>query len=397
LAALSDGISVIRSPLESDDTLATLNVLRGLGVTVESENSDTRIGGGHLFKPRSALSCGESGTTMRFTCSVASLVNGDTTLTGGPSLSSRPMAPLLKALKQAGVRSSSTNGYPPVTIHGECGIRGGEVEVVGDVSSQFVSSLLMVAPLANTPMKIVVTTRLESKPYVQMTIDAMKSFGIDVNPTQDLRLLESPQGRYKSREIKVEGDWSSAAYMVAAGVLGGDVVIKNLNTVSSSQADKKIIDILSQMDADLRIGENEVESRKCGLSPVEYDLKDSPDLFPVMSALCSQAEGTSKLTGLSRLRIKESDRVKSMAEGLRRMGVTLKVKGDIVEINGSKLRGATVNPYADHRIAMSFAVLSLVTEGATTILNAECVSKSYPEFWSHMSNIGTQIRRMGDE
>jgi len=393
LAALADGVSLIKDPLESDDTLATIRVLKDLGVNFERGGPNIKVTGGELSRPSSELDCGDSGTTMRFMCSIASLVDGDTVLIGNPSLQARPLLPLLNALEQLGVKSTSNMGFPPVTIHGKGELHGGEVDIKGDVSSQFISSLLLASPLACSPLKIRVTTRLESKPYVQMTVDTMKSFGVNVQSTEDLRLLEPQHGRYMATDIQVEGDWSSAAYILAAGVLNGEVTVENIN-IESSQADRAIMDILSRMGVELRFISNGIKVRESSLLPINFDLSNCPDLFPIVSALCTQAEGKSRLSGLSRLHIKESDRVKSMTDGLRKMGAQVKADYDVVEIVGTKLRGATVNPCNDHRIAMSFAVLSLVADGSTTIMDANCVSKSYPEFWAHISGLGAKTRRI---
>jgi 3-phosphoshikimate 1-carboxyvinyltransferase len=396
LASLADGVSLIKHPLFSDDTLSTINVLRGLNVPIEKKGEDISIIGNKLSPADSALFCGESGTTMRLMCAVATLINGVTTLEGGPSLSKRPIGPLLFALNKAGALCTCDNGYPPARIHGFGGLNGGEVDVQGDISSQFISALLLVAPLADTRMSIKVTTRLESKPYVEMTLDCMRSFGVDVQKSNDMRNYSAPLSNYKPAIFDVEGDWSSAAYMLAAGALSGDVIVDNIN-ILSNQADKSIIELLSQMGAELIIGKSSVESRCSQLLSIDYDLSDIPDLFPVVSALCTQAHGESTLKGLGRLKIKESDRIMSMTEGLRRMGGHVIVERDTLKIRSSRLNGATVNPYGDHRIAMSFAVLSLVSEGHTNILDPECVSKSYPTFWDHFKSLGVKTRMINYE
>jgi 3-phosphoshikimate 1-carboxyvinyltransferase len=393
LAALADGESTIRRPLVSDDTLATLKALEQLGATHTKLAPTWVIRGGELKEPRGPVHCGESGTTMRLLTAVSALVEGKVTLTGGASLSRRPMEPLLSALKQLGVECESNGGLPPVTVHGQGELKGGTAEIRGDVSSQFVTALLMVAPLAETPLTIQVTTPLESKPYVSMTVDAMKQFGVQATASRDMQTLTAPNTPYKTTTVTVEGDWSSAAYPLAMGALKGEARVNNLNP-ASSQADTEIINVLEDLGADLQTQGPSIKTQRSHLKAIERDLSDCPDLFPIVSTLCTQAEGTSTLRGLSRLRLKESDRVKSMRIGLRVMGADFTEHGDTVKIRGSQLRGAHVDPQGDHRVAMSLAAAALAAEGPTTIKDAECVSKSYPGFWEHMERLGADIRRI---
>lgn len=386
LAALADGRSVIYNPLTSDDTEATSRVLEGLGIMIH-RGGEWVVDGGHMQAPSKTLDCGESGTTLRFMSAICALVDGDCRLAGGPSLTSRPVGPLLDALAQIGVRCESRGGVPPVTIRGTGRIRGGEARLPGDVSSQFVSALLVVAPLADAPVKISLTTRLESRPYVAMTVDAMRVFGVEAAHTPDMTSLTAPIEHYRSGTVAIEGDWSSASYPLAAAALAGDARVTGLSH-SSSQADGAIVTILARLGAEVKVSGDSVTVRSSRLRGVEVDLSDCPDLFPVVSALCAAAEGESRLTGLTRLRHKESDRVAAMAEGLTRMGAKVSYDENSATIRGGRLRGAEVDPWGDHRIAMSLAVLALRAEGETKIRNAGCVSKSYPGFWGDLAALG---------
>ena len=392
LAALAEGESTIRRPLASDDTLATLKALEQLGATHRKLGSTWVMRGGELTEPREIVHCGESGTTMRLLTAVSALVEGDVTLMGGPSLSRRPMGPLLSALKQLGVKCESNGGLPPVTVHGQGTLKGGTTEIRGDVSSQFVTALLLVAPLAKNPLTIKVTTSLESRPYVSMTLDAMKQFGVEAAASGDMRTLTAPNEPYRAAKVTAEGDWSSAAYPLAMGVLRGEARVNNLNP-ASRQADVEFINVLEDMGAEVHIHGSSITTHKSSLKAIERDLSDCPDLFPIVSTLCAQAEGASTLRGLGRLRLKESDRVKAMGDGLRAMGVDFTEQGDAVKIRGSHLRGADVDPQGDHRVAMSLAVAALAAEGPTTIKDAECVSKSYPGFWTHLAQLGVTVRK----
>jgi 3-phosphoshikimate 1-carboxyvinyltransferase len=281
---------------------------------------------------------------------------------------------------------------PHVTIKGTGRIRGGEVRLPGDVSSQFVSALLTVAPLAESQVEISLTTKLESKPYVAMTIEAMRTFGVEAETSPDMRRFTARLKPYRAATVSVEGDWSSASYPLAAGALSGEVTIKGLNP-GSSQADKAIISILGEIGARTSMSGDTVKVSASTLSGIEADLRDCPDLFPIVSALCAASEGESHLTGLGRLRLKESDRVAAMAEGLTRMGARIRYDADSATITGGTLHGGEVDPWGDHRIAMSLAILALHAEGETTIRNAGCVSKSYPGFWDDLVSIGGRLER----
>jgi 3-phosphoshikimate 1-carboxyvinyltransferase len=391
LAALAHGRSRIRNPLTADDTEATVSVLQKLGVNIIRDD-EWVIEGGHLQKATSALHCGESGTTLRFVSAICALADGESQLTGGLSLSRRPVGPLLDALSQLGVANESHSGKPPITIKGTGKIRGGKVQLPGDISSQFVSSLLTVAPLAESPIEITLTTKLESRPYVAMTIDTMRAFGIKAEASQNMMQITAPLKPYRSSTVSIEGDWSSASFPLAAAALGGEVTVKGLN-VSSSQADKAILPLLGEMGARSSVIGDAVTVASSTLNGIDINMSDCPDLFPIVSALCATSKGESHLTGLGRLRLKESDRVAAMVEGLTHMGAEISCDSDSATIKGSQLHGGEVDPWGDHRIAMSLAVLALHAEGETIIRNAECVSKSYPRFWDDLESLGGRLKK----
>ena len=394
LAALSSGKSIIRNPLESDDTEATSRVLTSLGVKV-TRGVEWEVEGGHTVAPLGDLYCGESGATLRFAAAGCGLVDGHCRLTGGPSLTGRPLGPLLEAIKALGVKSTSRGGYPPVDVEGNGRIDGGQAVMPGNVSSQFISAILLVSPLADSPVEISVTTPLESKPYVNMTMDAMRLFGVEVKASSDMRRFTTTLNPYRAATVGIEGDWSSAALIIAAGVLAGETRVTGLNR-SSSQADRAILDILARMGGELTSSSSLIKTDKSRLTGIEHDLSNCPDLFPVVTALCASSRGESRLTGLSRLSLKESDRLDAMVDGLRRMGASIEANESEAMINGGKLSGAEIDPRRDHRIAMAFTLLALAAEGETTIKDAECVSKSYPSFWEDLEGIGAKIRRVSD-
>jgi len=393
-AALARGTSRITSPLRSEDTEATYAILAELGVPLSRGPGLWEVEGGELRRPGPELFCGESATTLRFLTAVCALVNGECRLTCGPSLARRPVAPLLDGLRQLGVDCRSAGGFPPVVVRGG-GIRGGEAAIPGDVSSQFVSALLLVSPLADGPVSLRLTAPLESRPYVSMTLEAQRRFGVEVHASNDMSAFHVEGQSYRPAEFTVEGDWSSAAYLLSAGALAGRVTVEGLNP-QSLQADASIITVLREMGARPTLRGGTVSVDRSSLGCVEFDVSDCPDLFPVAASLCAAAEGRSVLRGVRRLKYKESDRVAAMVEGLRRMGIEASPRGDGVAIDGGAPRGRTVDPRRDHRIAMAFGVLGLAAEGATTILDAGCVSKSYPGFWDAMERLGAGLRRFDD-
>jgi len=395
-SALAPGRSLVRHPLASEDTEATLRVAEALGVGIDREKESWMIEGGELNSSPAALDCGESGTTLRLMTAVCALVKGESVLVGGPSLSRRPVRPLLDALRQLGVTCESRGDNPPVKVQGRGSIEGSAVSIRGDISSQFVSALLIIAPFARDQLRVEITTKLESAPYVGMTLDVQRSFGINAKATEGFRDFIVERQDYSPTVFDVEGDWSSGAYMLAAGVLAGKTTVLNLHE-ESKQADASIVDILRKMGAECRIQGNEVAVECAELRGIDLDLTDSPDLFPVVAALCSAAKGESRLRGIRRLRLKESDRIASMVEGLHRMGIDTEPSDESVVIHGGAPEGAVIDPYCDHRIAMAFGVLGLALRGETTIMGAECVSKSYPGFWGDLESLGAGIGRTEDE
>jgi len=388
-AALASGWSSIIFPLVADDTEAAREVLKQIGVTVDARPVDWYVGGGGFKAPADDLFCHESAATLRFMTAIGSIVPGRSRLTAGPSLARRPVQPLVDALRQLGVECHSEGGMPPVTVDGG-ELKGGLAELPGDISSQFISALLLVAPLAKEKVIIKLTTALESKPYVLMTLECMMQFGIKIHATRDLKQFEISPQTYHPAQYVVEGDWSSASYLMALGAVSGKITINNLNT-RSLQGDRVILDYLKLMGAVVEDGDNIVSVKKAPLKAIEADLQDCTDLLPTVAVLAATAAGTSKLTGISRARLKESDRVTAVREGLEKMGVGVVEEEDALTITGLELHGANIDSRSDHRIAMAFSILGTKV-GKTVIEKAECVNKTYPEFWETLSVMGGRVR-----
>ncbi len=386
LALLATGKSRIVKPLLSEDTLATLNGVKAFGAGVERESEAVEIHGtaGNLASPE-FIDCKNSGTTLRLLMGVAAL-NGTVVLTGDNSLRQRPVAPLAEALSElgVGVEYLGSEGKPPVKIRG-ANIKGGRVRIRGDVSSQFISSLLIISPYAEEGMEIEITSEVKSKPYIDITVEMMRSFGVEVEK-HDYRLFRVKSSGYSGREFKIEGDFSSISYFVALAAAKGKVEISNLNK-NSLQGDKKILEIVRNMGAEVSWGKN-LTVEKGELQGISVDLSDTPDLLPTVAVLGALAQGKTEIYNVEHARFKESDRISTCVQEISKFGVKIEERRDGMVIEGrSKLKGADVNSHGDHRIAMALSVLALCSEGKTRINNADCVSISYPEFYSTLKRL----------
>jgi len=391
-AALAKGKSEIIHPLSSDDTEAALNVLSQVGIRVGQKGYLWQVSGGDFCEPDTDLFCGESAATLRFMTALCSLIPGKCRLTAAPSLARRPVKPLVQALRQLGVDCLYRGEEASVVVKGGR-LRGGVIELPGDISSQFVSALLLISPFAEEGVSIRLTTLLESKPFVLMTLNCLRRFGIEVKASEDLREFEIFKQTYRPAKYWVEGDWSSASYLLALGAVCGEVEVKNLNP-ESLQGDKMILDFLRDMGARVKVNKNSVTVRKSRLSAIRADLSDCIDLLPTMAVLAAVADGVSEFVGIERARIKESNRVSALREGLERMGIKVGEEGNKLTVTGSIPKGSVVDSKGDHRIAMAFSVLGSVV-GETIIDSAECVSKTFPQFWDELKSIGGKVDKWG--
>jgi len=392
-AALSRGESEIKHPLSSDDTAAAINVLRPVGVDVRQEEALWRVGGGNFQEPDADLFCGDSAATLRFMTAICSLVPGKCRLTAGPSLVRRPVEPLVPVLQRLGV-NCSYQGEPAAIIVAGGRLKGGVAELPGDISSQFVSALLLIAPLAEEGMTVRLTTPLESKPYVLMTLECLERFGITVGFSKELDQFEILPQRYKPAKYSVEGDWSSASYLLALGALSGETEVADLNP-ESLQGDKIILNFLKEMGARVETNRDSVIVRKVPLRAIRADLSHCIDLLPTMAVLAAAADGVSLFVGIERARIKESNRVAALREGLEGMGIKVVEERDRLTVAGSRPKGSVIDSRNDHRVAMAFSVLGSMV-GETIISGAECVSKTYPAFWEVLKGLGGEVKISGE-
>jgi len=396
-ASLSFGVSKISGPLVSDDTEATLRAVKALGSKVKVTTGCWTVEGVSPLKgAKDPIDCGESGATLRFMIPVAALAAEPSAFLLGSSLEKRPIEPLLQSLEQLGVKSAieKTGGKSSIKVQGG-GIAGGKTSIRGDVSSQFISGLIFACPLARKDTEITLTTPLESKGYVQMTREVLSKHGVKVTISEDFRQIRVPSGQtYKSCDHSVPGDFSSAAFLLAAAAITrSDVTVTNLD-YSLVQGDKAIVAILKQMGVHGKVCSNQIEIKGTGdlLKAVDVNAKDKPDLVPVCAVLACYANGTSRIHDAQRLRLKESDRLRSLYLELRRMGSDIAVDEGSLTVKGPcKLHGAEIDPHNDHRIAMACAVAALRADGETVIHDAECVKKSYPRVFNDLHSLGANV------
>ncbi|MFC1915447.1 3-phosphoshikimate 1-carboxyvinyltransferase [Chloroflexota bacterium] len=387
-AALAKGESELIHLLSSDDTRAAISVLNRIGVRVYQEGDWWQVTSGDLHEPDTDLFCGESAATLRFMTAICSIIPGKCRLVVGPSLARRPVKPLVQALRHLGVDCYSQGEVAPVVVNGGK-LKGGMAELPGNISSQFLSALLLIAPFAEEGMRIRLTTPLESKPYILMTMDCLEKFGINIKYSKTLGEFEITGQKYKPARYVIEGDWSSASYFLALGAVCGEVVVENLNP-KSLQGDKMVLSFLKDMGALVKTKQNSVGVKMSRLKAVRADLSDCIDLLPTMAVLAAAAEGVSEFTGIERARLKESNRVAAVKEGLEKMGLKVTEERNRLFIFGSNPRGAVIDSKDDHRIAMAFSILGSLV-GGTTINGAECVNKTFPEFWDILRSIGGKV------
>jgi 3-phosphoshikimate 1-carboxyvinyltransferase len=387
-AALAEGESELIRPLSSDDTEAGLRVLRQIGVWAGPEKDVWRISGGKFHAPDEHLFCGDSAATLRFMSAICALVPGWCVLTAGPSLAKRPVKILVDALRQWKADITCAGEFAPVAVKGGR-LKGGRTTLPGDVSSQYVSALLLIAPMAENETFIQLTTSPESRPYILMTLESLSQFGIQVQYSEDLMEYKTLPQKYLPVRYAIEGDWSSASYLLGLGAAAGEVQALNLNC-QSLQGDKALVGFLKEMGVAVTETTTSVTAKKDRLRAIQADLNDCIDLLPTMAVLAALAEGTSQFTGIRRARWKESNRVSAVREGLEAAGISVMEEEDKLTIAGGMPWEAVIDSKNDHRLAMAFSLMGAAA-GGITIEGAECVSKTYPEFWHTLRGLGVKL------
>ncbi|MCX8082238.1 MAG: 3-phosphoshikimate 1-carboxyvinyltransferase [bacterium] len=393
IGTLSEGITKLINPLVSEDTLASVRGCIKLGAEIDTSGKDWIVKGvaGKISRPEGPLYLANSGTSLNLLTGVASLGNFEVVLDGDASLRTRPVQPLLDALNQLGASAISlmNNGKPPVKIKGR--IKGGKTQVNG-ISSQFVSSLLISTPLTEGDTEIEVIN-IREVPYIEMTLKWLDERGIVYERNNDYTSFRiKGEQKYNAFEKVVPADWSSATFFLVAGAIvkGADILLKGLD-VDDVQGDKMVVEYLKSMGADIKIEEGGIRVKGSELKGVEIDLNSTPDALPAMAVAGCIAEGTTKIYNVAHARIKETDRIKVMAEELSKMGARIEEIPDGLIIHHSNLKGAEVNGHYDHRVVMSLTLAGLVAKGTTRITTAEAVSVTFPNFIQLMEYIGAAI------
>lgn len=392
IASLANGTSTLYNPLEAEDTLASAHACQKFGARIKKKKGKWTIEGvnGQPNTPDNVLDLKNSGTSLRILTSVAGLAEHYTILTGDKSLRSRPMQDLLDALRPLGVEavSSRMNGRPPIIVKG--GLVGGRTSISGGVSSQFISSILIAGPLSEDGIELKIQGDFISKPYVDMTVDAMRKFNAKIKFNPKERTFSVEPGEYTSRDYQVEGDYSSASYLLGAvAAVGGKLTVKNLPK-DSKQGDRIILDLLEGMGATIHRGHDSVTIESDGrLHGIEADLHDSPDLLPTVAVLGALAEGTTRIHGVEHARFKETDRIKTCTMELSRLGVPVEEKEDGMIIEGGQITGDRVYSHGDHRLVMAFTLIGL--KAGLKIKDAQVYKVSYPGFIKTLLDLGCKL------
>ncbi len=391
LAALSGGPCRIQRPLVSEDTEATISGVEAFGAHVARDPDGLQITSKGLRAPLAEIDARNSGTTLRLLTGVAALLSSSTVLTGDASLRKRPMGPLLDALCDLGARAQSLggDGRPPVEVRGP--LKGGRASIPGSVSSQFLSSLLVACPLVPQATTVEVLPPIRSEPYVEVTLTMLRAFGVEARVDgNELRIPGEQQ--YRPTDFEVPGDFSSSAFpLVAAAISGGDVTVEGLDA-SFPQGDRRILEILGSFEASVAARNDRVRVRGDDLVGRTVDLNDTPDLFPVLAVLATQARGESRFVNGAHLRLKESDRIETTVAFLKAMGADVSGTKDGCVVRGpSRLHGAFVDSQGDHRILMAAAVAGLVADDAVDITDPDCFRVSYPSFLDDFQALGADM------
>lgn len=379
MAAMATGESVIDHPGSSDDVKAAIHVCRQLGARLEERNRSLVIRGG-IIAPNEPLHCGESGLGIRMFSGIAASLDKEVTLTGTGSLLSRPMDMIEATLTAAGVICRTSNGKLPLRIKGP--LLGGQAHIDGSKSSQALTGLLMAAPTARHDSVLHVTD-LKSREYIDITIRVMRHFDVLVENTGYTTFSVQGKQTYRPAHMVVEGDWSGAAFLLVAGAVGGHIRVENLEE-GSSQPDRKIIDALRAAGAIVNQNSDQVETIRDTLRGFHFDATHCPDLFPPLAALAANCTGRSTITGVSRLRNKESDRAATLMDTFGKLGIEVFIEEDAMVIDGGQIQGGAVDSFGDHRIAMAGAVAALNANTKVMINQAEAINKSYPEFFNDL-------------
>ncbi|MCK9424315.1 MAG: 3-phosphoshikimate 1-carboxyvinyltransferase [Bacteroidales bacterium] len=384
-ALLAEGNSILRNPNYCDDAMASLQIAANLGAFVEKKKNEVLIKGG-MAPHLNFIHCGESGLCLRMFTPIASLSSKFVIFNGKGSLLNRPIGIIEKALTQLSVKVTTNNDQLPLTIHGP--LKGGVVAIDGSISSQLLTGLLMALVTVKNDSTIIVDN-LKSKPYIDMTLQLLDNFGITLEH-DNYKVFKIPgKQKFIPQDYEVEGDWSSASFMMVAAAINGELHIKGLSK-NSKQGDLAIIKVLEMTGASIAFDKFIISIKNATLQAFEFNATECPDLFPPIVALAAHCNGTTVVKGVHRLVYKESNRAVVLQKEFAKMGIKIIIDGDIMMIKGGKINSTEIDSNGDHRIAMATAIAALKGEGPVLINGSECVTKSYPHFFEDLSAISQQ-------
>ncbi|MEM4262619.1 MAG: 3-phosphoshikimate 1-carboxyvinyltransferase [Thermoplasmata archaeon] len=394
LGALTGEKFEIVRPLISEDTEATLSAVSMMGAAYDKGINWVRIHCPRISSPRTEIDARNSGTTLRLISGIAALLEGKTQITGDDSLRKRPMKPLLNALRELGAKCAGEgeDEHPPVKIQGP--MTGTHARLPGDVSSQFVSSLLIACPMKSTPTKIRITGTQKSRSYIDISLDMLKEFKIKVNRVSDGFEMDGRQ-RPMRKKFEIPGDFSSAAFLLCgAAMTNGDVRIRGLE-LSSPQGDAAVLKVLTDFGAKIEAKGDLIRCAADRRLPIEFDVSNTPDLFPIVAVLAATAQGKSRLFGGEHLKYKESNRIETTVSMLASLGVDAQPTADGCIINGKgKIKGGTVDTHGDHRIMMSAVIAGLASEQGVIVNDDTSYSISYPGFIDDVQKLGAILQQV---
>lgn len=394
-AALSDGLCIIENIDYSDDIIATIDAMNSLGAKIVKHKDYIEVIGayGSDEKPQETriIDCNESGSTLRFLVPISLLFKGSSKFIGRGNLGKRPLTTYYNIFERQGIEYSYEEGNLNLVINGE--LNPGTFEVEGNVSSQFITGLLFTLPLLKEDSKIIITTEMESKGYIDLTLRAMSDFGVEIINNNYREFIIKGNQKYNARNYRVEGDYSQAAFFLCADSLGNDVLCKDLD-LNSLQGDKEVIDILERMNLVFNANDIGVKGTTNGeLASTVIDGSQCPDIIPVLTSVAALTKGTTEIINAGRLRIKECDRLAAVTSELNKLGAKIIEKEDGLVVTGvEKLQGGVeVWSHKDHRIAMTLAIASTRCEEPIVIKDYECIAKSYPNFFEDFKALGGNV------
>lgn len=394
-AALSDGLCIIENIDYSDDIIATIDAMNSLGAKIVKHKDYIEVIGAYGSDEKTQetriIDCNESGSTLRFLVPISLLFKGSSKFIGRGNLGKRPLTTYYNIFERQGIEYSYEEGNLNLVINGE--LNPGTFEVEGNVSSQFITGLLFTLPLLKEDSKIIITTEMESKGYIDLTLRAMSDFGVEIINNNYREFIIKGNQKYKARNYRVEGDYSQAAFFLCADSLGNDVLCKDLD-LNSLQGDKEVIDILERMNVIFNANDIGVKGTTNGeLASTVIDGSQCPDIIPVLTSVAALTKGTTEIINAGRLRIKECDRLAAVTSELNKLGAKIIEKEDGLVVTGvEKLQGGVeVWSHKDHRIAMTLAIASTRCEEPIVIKDYECIAKSYPNFFEDFKALGGNV------